>query len=438
MKEKELTPLIEELKRVIGESADEQQLTDELNTYLNVYHVSQEAAMKGILKKYGFGDSPFVPAASITKKINEMTGDEKTVDLVARVVFIEERQITARGVQKTIFSGILGDETATAPFTVWDIEKFELLKGETYSFRNAYTKLWNEKVQINFGERSSAEISDAVIDVPERPISYASDVKISELREGIGNVTVTGKIIFVEPKEITVKEEKKIVFTGNIADETGKVQFTAWNDFGLKEEETVCIKNAYVRAHRGVPQLNFGDHCEISRVDSVMTDVQSGISRKNISDIIRAGGGMDIMVSGTIVDVRTGSGLIMRCPECNRSILGEECTAHGKVDAVQDLRMKLVIDDGTGAMTATVNREWTEKLAGITLDEAVSTAKDRGDQDAVMRTMCDKVLPAYVTAVGNVISDEYGPMMIVRSIEETARDIEKEAEELMEKVEGSL
>ena len=438
MKKEELTPHIEELKRVIGESADEEHIRDELSTYLDVYHVSLEAAKRGILRKYGKEEPMFVSAASIAKKINEMTGDEKNVDLTARVVFIEEKQITARGVQKTIFSGILGDETGTASFTVWDVGKFELVKGETYNFKNAYTKKWNDRLQINFGERSIAEVSDTPIQLPERTISYASDVKIAELHEGIGNVTVTGKILSVEPKEITVREEKRTVFTGNIADETGKVQFTAWNDLQLKADETICAKNAYVRAHRGVPQLNFGDQCEISRVDSVIADVQSGVSKRSISDLIKAGGGLDVMVSGTIVDVRAGSGLIKRCPECNRSILGEECTAHGKVNVVQDMRMKIVIDDGTGAITAVVNREYTERLTGITLDKAIAIAKEKGDQDAVLREIDGRVLVMNVTAVGNVLSDDYGPMMIARTVETETKDVQKEAEELMNKVEGSL
>lgn len=438
MKMEELTPHIEELKRVIGESADEKQITDELNTYLNVYHVSIDAAKKGIMRKYGVDAPLFVPAASVTKKINEMTGDEKNVDLVARVVFVEEKQITARGVPKTIFSGILGDETATASFTVWDVGKMELVKGETYNFKNAYTKMWNDKLQINLGERSVAEPSETPIDAPERTISYSSEVTISELRDGIGNVTVTGKILSVEPKSITSKDETKTVFTGYIADNTGKVQFTAWNDFELKNDETVCAKNAYIKAWRGVPQLNFGDQCEISRVDAVFSNVHSGSSERSVADITKTGGGLDVMVTGAIVDVRMGSGLIKRCPNCNRSILGDECTAHGKVESVQDLRMKIVIDDGTGALTAVVNRECTEKLTGITLERAVAMARENVDQDSVCRLMEEKVLAMNVAATGNVLSDDYGPMMIVREIEKMAVDIKKEAEELMEKVEGSM
>ena len=144
------------------------------------------------------------------------------------------------------------------------------------------------------------------------------------------------------------------------------------------------------------------------------------------------------MVEGSIVDVRTGSGLIKRCPMCNRSILGDECTSHGKVDAVQDLRMKIVIDDGTGALTAIVNRESTESLTGITLEQAIAISKEKGDQEAVLRAIDEKVLVMNVTATGNVLSDEFGPMMIVREITKITADIVNEAEKLMDNVEGSL
>jgi len=438
MKMEELTPHIEELKRVIGADVDEEQLIDELNTYLNVYHVSIDAAKKGIMRKYGKDTPLFVSAASIAKKIGEMTGDEKNVDLTARVIFVEEKQISVRNVPKTIFSGILGDETATAPFTVWDVGKFELLKGETYNFRNAYTKKWNERLQINFGERSLAEVSERKILPPERSISYAGDVKISELHEGMGDVTVTGKIISAEPKTITSRGETKTVLTGYIADDTGKVQYTAWNDVKLQVDETICAKNAYIKAWKGVPQLNFGDQCQISRVDSVFAEVRSGANKRDISEIYRTGGGLDVMVIGTIVDVRAGSGIIRRCPVCNRSLLADECVTHGKVEAALDLRMKIVIDDGTGALTSIVSRDYTEKLTGLTFEKAILLSKETGDQDSVLRAIDERVLLMNVAATGNVLTDDFGPTMIVREIKEVAVDVTGEAEELMKKVEGSL
>lgn len=438
MEMNELTPHVEELKRVLEGKVDEQQILTELNTYLNVYHVSLEAAKRGIIRKYG-GDV-FVTAEAMSKKISELTGTEQNVDITARAVFVEKKDIQVRGAPKTIISGILGDETGTVPFTVWDVGEIEMEKGLVYVLKNAYTKLWNEKVQVNLGNRGVVERSDVEIELPERTIVYtSSEVKVSDLREGIGNVIVTGKILSVETRTIQSQGENKTVYSGMIADETGKIQFSAWNDFSLKEGESVRIENAYVKSWRGIPQLNLGDRAEVSRVDDVLagTDI-SPYSAKTVAEILKVGGGLDISVSGAIIDMRMGSGLIKRCPECNRSVLSDECVAHGKITPVPDLRMKLVIDDGTGAINAVVNRDDSERLSGVTLNEALNIAKEKSDADAVARLMEERVLVKDVTAIGNVMSDEYGPMMIVRKIEFTDVDVAEEAEKLLDLVEGSL
>jgi len=440
MNEEELQIHFEELKKELAGKIDDAQLRKELNTYLNEYRVSPEAAKRGIKRKYGADSSSFVTADSMTKKISELKGTEMNVDITAKAVFVDKKQITVRGTPKMIVSGILGDETGTAPFTIWEGDNVELEKGTVYLFKNAYTKLWNERVQVNLGSRGKVEKAEGIrVDVPERTITAEStEMKIGDIKDGVGDVTVTGRILSVEKRNITAKGEAKVVFSGIIADESGKMQFSAWNDFGLKEGETVCAKNAYIRSWRGIPQLNFGDKCEISRVDDSFGELNISVSKKAISDIIAVGGGLDLSVTGTVVDLRTGSGLIWRCPECNRSVLNGECTTHGKVNPVSDLRMKLILDDGTGAITAVVNRQDTEKLTGITLAAAEGLAKARGDHDIVAREIAGLVIMRKMTISGNVMSDDYGPMMIANSAKIEAVDVIAEAEKLYNDVEAAL
>jgi len=439
MKDEELTPHLEELKRVLEGKVDEETLLRELDVYLNSYKVSAEAAKRGIIRKYGDGETGFVTAESIIKKIGDLKGTEQNVDIIAKVIYVENREITARGAKKSIVSGILGDETGTASFTIWEDTGLDVQKGAAYAFRSAYTKLWNERIQINIGNRGRVEPSDMRIDLPERTYSMdTSEAKIGDLKEGMGNVTVTGRILSVETRNINVKGEPKTVYSGMMADDSGKVQYSAWNDFSLRQGETVCIKNAYIRSWKGIPQLNLGDRCEVSRVDDTFENIEDGTTRKTIGEIVSIGGGLDVEITGTVVDLRQGSGLIKRCPECNRSVLNEECAAHGKVVPVPDLRMKLTVDDGTGAISAIVNRDCTERLTGITLDAALGLAKARGDGEMVARSMAEVMMMKRVSITGNVMSDEYGPMMIVRRAREERVDIEAEAGKLLDAVEGAL
>ena len=436
----ELTPAKEEIKRVVGDKIDDETLDRELDKYLNEYHVSLESAKRGIIRKYKGSDaSSFASAASVTKKIADLTGSEQNVDVLAKVVYVESKNITVKGLNKTIVSGILGDETGTASFTIWEPGSVMLDKGSVYYFRNCYCRLWNERVQINLGNRGKVEGAGGVtLDVPERTISLSTqECKIGDIREGMGNVTVTGKILSVEARRITVKGEEKTVWSGLIADDTGKVQFSAWHDFELKVGETVCAKNAYIRAWKGIPQLNMGDRCDVSRVDEVFDTVDAGSSRKTVAEVARVGGGLDITIEGLVVDMKAGSGLIKRCPQCNRSILNGVCTAHGQVEGVPDLRMKIVVDDGTGAIGAIVNRADTEKLTGVTMKAAEGLAAAKGE-GVVAREIMGRILMHRVAITGNVMSDDFGPSMIVRSAEAVEVDVEGEAAKLLDEVEAAI
>ena len=440
MAEIELTPHVEEIKRVLENKVDEEVIVNELNKYLNEYHVTLDSAKRGIIRKYGGGDvAAFTPAGAVVKKIDELTGPEQNVDIQAKVVYVENKSITVKGLSKTIVSGILGDETGTASFTIWEPGSVMLEKGSVYNFKNCYCKLWNDKVQINLGNRGRVEPASGVsIDLPERTIAVnSSECKIGDIRDGMGSVTVTGRIVTYEARNVRVKGEPKTVYSGIIADDTGKIQYSAWNDFSLKEGETICVKNAYIRSWKGIPQLNMGDRCEISRVDSVFVVVDTSGSKKTIDEITRIGGGLDITLEGMVVDMRAGSGLIKRCPQCNRSILNGVCTAHGQVNGTPDLRMKIVLDDGTGAIGAIVNRKDTETLTGITLKAAEGLAMAQGE-GVVAREVAGKILMKRISITGNVMSDDYGPSMIVKSASVLDVDVVSEANKLLDEVEGSL
>ena len=441
MNEEEFNTHFEELKKELNGKISDEQLRKELNIYLNEYRVTPDAAKRGIKRKHGVeGASTFITADVVSKKISDLTGTEMNVDITAKAVYVEKKEITVKGTQKTIVSGILGDETGTAPFTIWDGDNVELQKGEVYVFKNAYTKKWNDRVQVNLGGKGKVERPAGVtVDVPERTITMESmELKIKDIKEGLGNVSVTGRLMSVEERNITVKGDAKVVYSGIIADDTGKMQYSAWNDFGLKEGDTVCIKNAYTKAWRGISQLNMGDRCEVSVVDDSFGEIDTAVVKKTIADVIAQGSGLDISITGTIVDLRGGSGLIYRCPDCNRSVLNNVCSVHGAVNPVSDLRLKLIIDDSTGAINAVVNRQYTESLTKITLEAAEGLANARGDMELISREMAQLMIMKRITVTGNVLDDDYGPTMIVQSASIENVDVVKEAEALYKELEAVL
>ena len=73
---------------------------------------------------------------------------------------------------------------------------------------------------------------------------------------------------------------------------------------------------------------------------------------------------------GKITQIYDGSGLIQRCPKCNRWIIDDFCMVHSDVEGIWDLRIKARFDAGKVRCTLIFKKDATEKSVGITLDEA--------------------------------------------------------------------
>ena len=432
----EIQPVKDEIKRVLGDKIDDATLENELHKYLDEYHISLDAAKRGIIRKYGdTNTSSLVSGLAITKKINELTGNETSVDVVAKVLSVTNKDIKVKNIQKTIVEGYIGDETGTTKFTIWEPGQILLEKGSVYTFKGLYAKTWNDRISVNLGNRGSVVPMQGVeINVPEREFAPSTECKICDIRDGMGSVTVTGRILSAETRNVMVKGESKTVYSGILADSTGKIQYSAWSDHDLHEGDTVNIKDAYIRAWKGIPQLNISDRSTVTKTDEKIDVSANTDNKKTVAEIEKIGGGLDITVEGLVVDVKTGSGLIKRCPQCRRTLTNGVCTTHGAVAAVNDLRLKVVIDDGTGAIGAVFNKDDTEKLTGISMAAAENLAEVQGE-GAVMIELTSKILMKRVSVNGNAMSDDFGPSIIVKQVSETKIDVVKEANNILSEIE---
>jgi len=439
MYKEEIAPHVEELARVLKGKLDVKDIREELGVYLNEYKVSLDSAKRGIVRKYG-GDASLL-AMHERKTIDRLGPAEQSVDLLVRVISVNEKELERDGDTRTILYGIFGDGSGTISYTAWDGERFDFGKGDAILIRNAYTKEWNGNTQLNLGNRVSVEKQDPDAlprtDDITPTFTGGGDVTLAQLQDGMNGINVIGRIMDVDEKEVMVQGESKTLYSGTIADATGKAQFTAWHDFRLKEGEAIRIENAYTRSWRGIPQLNFGERGRVERIEnSLPSEFElSSPSERGIRELERIGGGVDISVRGVLVDIRNGSGLIFRCPECRRQVQSGSCRIHGKVEAVPDLRIKAVIDDGEATLSAIVNREVTERLLGITLEDSIARARDAMDQEIIRNDMEDALLAMPMEIRGNVTSDEYGLMMFVNDARIIRNDVRGEAKAVLEKLE---
>jgi len=441
----EIAPHVHDITRALGGRVSEQEIEKELSNYVNVYRVSLDTAKRSIVKKHG--GNPAHLSLGIAKTIRELVPGENSVDLLVRVVSVNEKAIDSENGPRTILYGILGDATATVPFTAWEPLPFEVARGDVVRVQNAYTKEYRGQVQVNLGVRSAVtrEAADALPPAPSggagpSPAAVrATPAKIVELREGSSNIAFTARVLGVEKREVEVDGGKKAVFSGVIADETAKSQFSAWKDFDLHEGDVLRVEGAYVKSWRGIPQVSFDERALVKKLEDKELPALDELSRSPrmwIEDLSERGGGVDVTVRGILIDLKEGSGLVYRCPECKRVLRKGVCRIHGEVTGGPDLRVKAVLDDGSGALTAVFGRELTEGLLDKTVEECIAQAKEAMSQEVIRDELADLLVAQPIEARGNVTSDDYGLMMIVDQAKVLKVDVREEARAMLEELEG--
>lgn len=439
----EMAPHVQDIVRALGGKVSDSEVERELGNYLNVYRVSLDTAKRSIVKKHG--GNPADLSLGIAKSVRDLIPGENSVNVLARIISVNGKEIETEAGSKPIVYGFLGDLTGTAPYTVWNPEGVSLAKGDVVRVQNAYTKEFKGRVEVHFGARTVVTKEDPELlpaveggraSIPSGP---ATPVKVGDLRQGMGNLVLTARVLSVETRQVQVEKEAKTVYSGVLADDSGKVQFSAWKDFSLAEGDVLRIQGGYVKTWRGIPQLSFDERSTVERVasDSLPSAEALGVSpRVWIEDLSERGGAVDATVRGILIDIKDGSGLVYRCPECRRVLRKNTCRIHGEVLGNPDLRVKGIVDDGSGAITAVFGKELTELLLEKTIEEAIAQAKEAMDQEVVRDELADLLVAQPIEVRGNVTSDDYGLMMMVNSARILKVDVQEEARAMLEELEG--
>jgi replication factor A1 len=235
----------------------------------------------------------------------------------------------------------------------------------------------------------------------------------------IGEIAESGRWVDLKAKVVQLWESNSdsISQTGLIGDETGVVKFVKWTKAELpdvEEGKSYLFKNVVTDEFQGRFSVKLNRTSQIQPLEEdVVVSSQSA------------------QFSGAIVDIQKGSGLIKRCPVCRRSLAKGICGEHGKVEGIYDLRIKAVIDDGTRVQDILINRETTEALMGLTLEEAKRIAMEALDHEVILGLIEERLMGRYYTVAGPRI-DRY---LLVESMQEMLPIKGTEVEELIRQVE---
>ncbi len=227
-------------------------------------------------------------------------------------------------------------------------------------------------------------------------------VKAADIKEDGKWVTLRGKVI-----QLWESNQESISQVGLLGDESGTIKFTKWAKSALpqvEEGKSYLFKNVISSEWQGQFSVKLN---KTSEIVPIKEDIEVGSK--------------PVEFSGAIVDIQSGSGLIKRCPECNRALVKGTCGEHGKVEGIYDLRVKAVMDDGEKVQDILLNREVTESLIGITLDKAKEMATEALDQAVVLDLIKQKLVGRYFVAQGTKL-DRF---MLVDTIKQDTRPLDE-------------
>jgi replication factor A1 len=243
---------------------------------------------------------------------------------------------------------------------------------------------------------------------------YARDLKLQRPQAGgdtelvkIKDINKDGLWISLKVKVIQLWESDKssVSQVGLLGDETGIIKFVAFSKSELpllEEGKSYHFSKLVTDSWQGRFSVKLNKATVIAPIEDVET------------------GGSETTMTGAIVDVQSGSGLIKRCPECNRPLNKGVCVDHGKQDGEYDLRVKAVLDDGRTAQDIILNQEMTCTVTGIDVKIAKKMAMDAVDPAVVLDEIKRILLGKYFTVRGRVVGGRY---LLVNEMSRTARDI---------------
>lgn len=315
----------------------------------------------------------------------------------------------------------------------------ELLEESAYEAENLVDDIDESSVDVN-----SLDIAQDMYNYIEHQVSVeqartsiirnlanANDIEVSDVLEGdsgegMSKVTVdqiteddTFYTVDIQIGELWDDHSDSMSQKGIAYDDTGSIIFKSWEKSEkplLTEGQSYRLKGVASDEYKGNMSISINSRTEIDMINEEFEQPTN-----------------DREYVGSLVSVRQGSGLIERCTQedCTRVLSDGSCAEHGDVEGEFDLRVKAVLDNGETTQDIIVGKELTEKITGISLEQAEKIAKDALDTDAVTDEVEDEILTRYYkiegweTSYDDIVADE---------IEEYNNSSDTDVEELVGKL----
>jgi replication factor A1 len=379
--------------------AEEAAIREDLENLLE-YSVPLEEAKRSLRRKYGDGGGRTGGPEPVD--VADITTEAGNVTVTGVVLTSGRRSIQYDGEEHVITEGEIADETGRISYTAWT--DVDVGPGDAVQLGNVGVREWDGEPELNVGESTDVE----PVEPMDVPYEIGGESDLVALETGDRGRSVEVRILEVERRTIDGRDGETEILSGVLADETARLPFTDWDPHPeIDSDASVRIENVSVREYRGVPEVQAS---EFSTVTELAEEVSVADTARELSlrEAVASGGVFDVAVEGTVVDVREGSGLIERCPECNRVVQNGQCRTHGDVEGQDDMRVRAVLDDGTASCTLVLDRETTAAVYGGDLDDAREAAREAMDREVVAEAIAESIVGRHVRARGHLSVDDYG------------------------------
>lgn len=271
-------------------------------------------------------------------------------------------------------------------------------------------------------------------------------VKIANVVPGMSSVNVTARVVHVsEPRTFKKKDKEGRVVNVQLADETGAVRMSLWDDQVslvqegvLKEGMTIDVVNGYTKEDtRGAPELRVGKKSVIKKSDTELENVARAslreVTRKKIAEV-NVGDSVELRVA--LVKFFENRPFYFVCPQCEKRVPEAACTEHGSVVPKPILMLSGIVDDGTGNMRAVFFREAAERILGMSTDEAFRRSGNGVNARVVLEAL-ERSLGREFVVRGYIKENSFfeRPEMIVNEVVEV--NVRDEVERLTSELKSS-
>ncbi len=310
-------------------------------------------------------------------------------------------------------------------------EPFEHEVGSLIKIDGAQVRTFRDTPELNFGRTTKIESFHDTNFADIEKLNNHNMKTISQLTDGSRDIEVIVQITEWQKRSFTKDGEEKFLWSGQIADPTGRCRMSAWEELPIKSADlpvTVKLTGVRVRAWQGIPDITVdkAEQVEILETSPWADEInlKDHVVEVGLTELVNSASRVGISTSGTVVSIREDSGIIMRCVECRRVLRDGECNfsgCNGKVESQQDVRLRLVIDNGDVTASLLINKDAALKLVNTTEEKMAADIESEGKMEFV-QSLRDYLLGRQLNVSGRTIVDDQGAMILADNAELNSDD----------------